>query len=188
MGQHYKGWIPIHTQWYKTPPSDPLKAAFIHKQCDIEIRKGCFLHSFGTELLPGIYCMPAHTVPKLNSSDLRMVTNHSASPFSLNSMIDHNLVTGYPLDNITHMGEMLLENHHSTQGMEKMVVWKSDIAEAYRLMPLHLLWQLKQVNTVNGLRYIDRNIMFGSSGSPTIFISFNSLVTWIAKNIDRPAE
>jgi hypothetical protein len=44
-------------------------------------------------------------------------------------------------------------------------------------------WQLKQVITVDGEHYVDCNLTFGSSGSPGIFISFNSLVMWIAKNI-----
>jgi hypothetical protein len=61
-------------------------------------------------------------------------------------------------------------------------MWKSDIAEAYRLIPLHPHWQLKQVNTIDGLRYIDRTNPFGNSGAPAIFIAFNSLVAWIAKN------
>jgi hypothetical protein len=164
-------------------PADPKKAAFIRDQRDVEIAKGRFSLPFGPDLLPGMYCMPVHAVPKPNSSDLRMVTDHSAGPFSLNSMVDHDLVTGYPLDNMTHMGEMLRENHRLTGGSLPMVVWKSDIAEAYRLMPLHPFWQLKQVNTVDGLRYIDRNVSFGNCGSPAIFIAFNSLVAWIAKNI-----
>jgi hypothetical protein len=125
--------------------------------------------------------MPAHAVPKPNSSDLRMVTDHSAGPFSLNSMVDHDLVTGYPLDTLTHLGEMLISHHLSTFDGRKTVIWKSDIAEAYRLMPLHPHWQLKQVNTVDGLRYVDRNNPFGNSSSAAIFISFNSLVAWIAK-------
>ena len=126
--------------------------------------------------------MPAHAVPKPNSSDLRMVTDHSAGPHSLNSMIDHDRVTGFPLDNMTHMGEMLLTHHRQTLGSDELLAWKSDIAEAHRLMPLHVLWQLKQINTVDGQRYVDRNATFGSSSSAAIFISFNSLVAWIAKN------
>jgi len=27
-------------------------------------------------------------------------------------------------------------------------MWKSDIAEAYWLMPLHPFWQIKQINTI----------------------------------------
>jgi len=163
-------------------PSDSRKAAFIREQRDVEIEKDCFSPVFGRDLLPGMYSMPAHAVPKPNSSDLRMVTDHSAGPYSLNSMIDHDKVTGFPLDNMTHMGEMLLSNFHLTHGVHELLVWKSDIAEAHRLMPLHLLWQLKQVNTVDGWRYVDRNATFGSSSSAAIFISFNSLVAWIAKN------
>jgi hypothetical protein len=163
-------------------PCDDRKAAFICDQRDIEIQKDRFSESFGPNLLPGMYCMPAHAVPKPNSSDLRMVTDHSAGPYSLNSMVDHDQVTGYSLDNMTHMGEMLIAHHRLPSNGRKTLVWKSDIAEAYRLMPLHPHWQLKQVNTVDGLRYIDRNVPFGNSSSAGIFISFNSLVAWIAKN------
>ena len=62
------------------------------------------------------------------------------------------------------------------------MVWKSDIAEVYHLIPLHPHWQLKQINMVNGMHYVDRNNPFGNSGVPAIFIAFNSLVAWIAKN------
>ena len=36
---------------------------------------------------------------------------------------------------------------------------------------------------VDGQCYVNRNLSFGSSGSPEIFISLNSLVAWIAKYI-----
>ena len=163
-------------------PSDDCKAAFIRDQRDIEIQKGCFSESFGTDLLLGMYCMPTHAVQKPNSSDLWMVTDHSAGPFSLNSMVNHDQVTGFPLDNMTHIGEMLIMHHHLPSSNRKTVVWKSDIAEAYHLMPLHPHWQLKQINTVDGLCYVDRNVPFGNSSSAGIFISFNSLIAWIMKN------
>jgi hypothetical protein len=103
-------------------PHDQKKAAFICEQCDIEIAKGRFSKAFGTDLLPGMYCMPAHAVPKPNSSDLRMVTDHSAGPFSLNSMDDYDLVMGYPLDNMTQLGEMLIRHHLSTFNGRRTVV------------------------------------------------------------------
>ena len=43
-------------------------------------------------------------------------------------------------------------------------------------------WQIKQINTIDGQCYVDCHISFGSSTSARIFISFNSLVAWIAKN------
>src|SRR6266567_3054336 len=162
-------------------PTETKKAKFICDQRDIEIGKGRFSTSFGTDLLPGMYSMPVHAVPKPGSTDLRMVTDHSAGIYSLNSMINHELVTGYPLDNMTHIGKMLLSFRRNTPNDRKLVMWKSDIAEAYRLIPVHSFWQIKQINTVNGQCYVDRNNAFGSSASGAIFIAFNSLVLWIAR-------
>ena len=162
-------------------PSDEQKSSLIRDQCLKERHKGYYSESFGTDLLPGMYSMPIHTVPKPHSEDLRLVTDHSAGPFSLNSMIDHTCVTGFPLDNMHQLGEMLLNTRRSI-GNVLLTLWKSDIADAYRLLPVHPLWQAKQIVTVDGERYVDRNLAFGSSASCGIFISFNSLVAWIAKN------
>jgi len=176
-----KDGYPVIHDGSRPTPADPKRAKFIHDQCKIEVEKDRFSKSFGTDLLPGMYSMPVHAVPKPGSTDFRMVTDHSAGSFSLNSMIDHEYVTGYPLDNMTHMGEMLLSFRRSAHDDQKIIMWKSDIAEAYRLMPLHPFWQIKQINTVQGQRYVDRNNPFGNSASGAIFIAFNSLVAWIAK-------
>ena len=56
---------------------------------------------------------------------------------------------------------------------------------AYCLCPMHPFWQIKQAVRIGSDFHIDRCIVFGSSASPAIFISFNSLVTWIAKNKRR---
>ena len=60
-------------------------------------------------------------------------------------------------------------------------MWKSDIAEAYRMCPMHPLWEIKQAVQIDGDYYIDRANCFGSSASFAIFVSVNSLVAWIAK-------
>jgi hypothetical protein len=166
----------------RTPTTDKKKLTFIMEQCLKERDKGYFSHSFGTSLLPGMYSMPIHAVPKPHSVDLRLVVDHSAGLFSLNSMIDHSMVTGFPLDNLRHLGEMLFDIRRSL-GNVSLTMWKSDIADAYRLLPLSPYFQIKQIITVDGERYVDRNLNFGSSGSPGIFISFNSLVAWISKNV-----
>ena len=62
-------------------PLDEKRAKFICEQCDIKISKGCFSQSFGHDLLLGMYCMPVHAVPKPNSSDLHIVTDHSLAIF-----------------------------------------------------------------------------------------------------------
>ena len=174
--------LPVTLDESRPMPTAEDRCAFIRSQCILEQEKGRFSNTFGPDLLPGMYSMPVHVVPKPNSDDLRLVTDHSAGIYSLNSLIDHSLVTGYPLDNLRHLGEVLLDIRRSL-GNVSLVLWKSDISEAYRLMPLSPFWQIKQVNTVDGLRYIDCNLAFGSSASPAIFIAFNSLVAWIAKYV-----
>jgi hypothetical protein len=131
-----------------------------------------------------MYCMPIYAVPKPHSSDLRLVTDHSYGEYSLNSMIDHDSVTGYPLDNLNKFGEMLLDLEMKKPG-KSLIAWKSDIAGAYRILPMHPLWQIKQVNTIDGERFIDRCNAFGGCASGSIFIAFNSLVAWIAKEVKK---
>jgi hypothetical protein len=163
---------------------DPKKAAFLAKQVEIERNKQRFSDNFGTELLPGMYCMPVYAVPKPDGSDFRMITDQSSGEFSLNSMIDREDLVKYPLDNLAQLGEFITLLHQTFPG-EEFVAWKSDVAEAYRLMPLHPCWQIKQANFINGCFHIDRNNAFGGRASGGIFVSFMCLVLWIAKNVRR---
>ena len=111
-------------------PKGQKESKFICAQHDKEIEAGHFSESFGEKLLPGMYSMPIHAVPKPHSSDLRLVTNHSTGAFSLNSMIKREDICGYPLDNMTHLGEMLLKKREEFPD-EKLVLYKSDILDAY---------------------------------------------------------
>lgn len=126
--------------------------------------------------------MPIYVVPKPHLSDLHLITDQSYGKFSLNSMIMHDKVTGFPLDNMVHFGEMLMDLEKKEPEGEK-IAWKSDVAEAYQILPMHPRWQIKQVTRVDDEYHIDPCNSFGGSGSPGIFISFNSLVSWIAKEI-----
>ena len=162
-------------------PRDEKEFTFICGQRDKEIETGRFSSSFGKNLLPGMYSMPIHAVPKPHSTNLRLVTNHSAGDYSLNSMIKREDIAGYPLDNMTHLGEMLLRKKAEFPN-EKLVLFKSDISDAYRNLPMHPLWQIKQINTIQGQRHVDRRNCFGGKGSGSLFIAFNSLVTWVGKN------
>jgi hypothetical protein len=165
-------------------PLDAKKADFLRAQRDLEVSEERFSPPFEHALLPGMYCMPIYAVPKPHSTDLRLVTDQSYGRHSLNSMIQHDKVTGYPLDNMIHFGEMLMDLEKGEPGVEK-VAWKSDIANAYRILPMHPRWQIKQVNRIDGKYYIDRCNAFGGSGAGGLFISFNSLVAWIAKEIKK---
>jgi len=61
------------------------------------------------------------------------------------------------------------------------VLYKSDVAKAYRLLPVHLYWQIKQINHIGGSLHIDRNNTFGGCTSGCNWISFMLLVSWIEK-------
>ena len=127
--------------------------------------------------------MPVHIVPKPNSSDFCMVTDHSLCPDLLNTMISHDDITSYPLDNLKHLGEVLLAFHQTIKSIESLVVFKSNVSKVYCLLPVHKKWQIKQIDTVNGLHYVDHCNMFGNHASGSIWISFNALVLWIAQYI-----
>ena len=90
-------------------------------------------------------------------------------------------IMGYPLDNMTHLGEMLLRKREELPDKE-LVVFKSDISDAYHNLPMHPLWQIKQVNIIQKQCQIDCCNCFSGKGSGSLFISFNALVTWIGKN------
>jgi hypothetical protein len=155
---------------------------FMQKQCNIEIQKGRFSDSFGTSLLPGMFSAPTFAVPKEGSSKLRLVTDQSAGTYSVNDMCschEH----AFPLDNMTHLGEQILKAYNELTPDEHLVVYKSDVAEAYRLIPMHPIWQTKQINTVDGQRYVDRNNVFGGRRSGDIFIAVMAGVMWIMENI-----
>ena len=161
-------------------PQNPDEAQFLRDQRDHEIFKGRFSESFGDKLLPGMYCMPVFAVPKPHSTDLRMVTDQSAGKFSLNSMIPCEDIIGYPLDNLRHLGEFLISMHNLSPDSRR-VLFKSDVAEAYRLLPVHPYWQLKQINRIGNSLHVDRNTAFGGRASGCNWIAFMSLVSWIAK-------
>ncbi|KAG2746164.1 hypothetical protein P692DRAFT_20849526 [Suillus brevipes Sb2] len=77
---------------------------FIEDQICEEIRLGCVSESLGTKLYPGMYSVPMHTVPKPNSDKLRLVVDHTAGDYSLNSMIDRDAIKGTKLDGLQSLG------------------------------------------------------------------------------------
>ena len=144
------------------PQTDNLdKDNFLHDQHDHEILKRHFSEAFGEKLLPGMYCMPVFAIEKKpHSTDLQMVTHQSAGNHSLNSMIPWDDIIGYPFDNLQHLAEFFLSMHHQNPD-SPCVLSKSDITEAYWLLPVHPCWQMKQVNHIDDLLHVNRNSAFG---------------------------
>ena len=149
---------------------DEEKKEFLVNQIQHEKDLERMSPSFGEDLLPGMYCMPHYVVPKPHTAGWRLVNDLSAGPYSLNSMVNHQSIVGYPLDNLAHLGTLLLRKSRERPGV-KLVVWKSDITEAYRICPMHKLWQLKQAIRIEGELSIDRvNVFGGSSSGPFLFL------------------
>ena len=170
---------PVTWDYSERPPKNEQEASFLREQRDVEIRADRYSESFGPDLLPGMYSTPVHAVPKPRSEKLRLVNDHSAGPYSLNSMIAREDVIGARMDSISDLIAALLryrrEHPNST-----LILFKSDVSAAYRRLPLHPLWQIKQIVTVDSMRHVDRCTCFGGRGSCRHYTAFMGLVLWIA--------
>lgn len=182
------GDYPVSRECPSRVPTSERERDFLRTQIDKEIKTERFSPAFGPDLLPGMYEIPVHAVPKpsLDPFALRMVVDHSAGDFSPNSMITKESIAGVRLDGIKALGSALrvVRRRVKIERPDKVAIalelWKSDVKAAYRQMPMHRLWQLKQIVNIFGKRHVDRNNNFGGRGSMKIWASFISLVIWIA--------
>ena len=124
-----------------------------------------------------MYSTPILAVPR--KGKLRLCNHQSHREFSLNSMIKRNDIARVKLDSIRELGESLHLFRHQHRD-KPLVLFKSDVKATYRWIPLHFLWQIKQVITFDALCCIDRAACFGSWGLQIIFMAFMGLVMWIA--------
>ncbi|KAJ7471793.1 hypothetical protein FB451DRAFT_307877 [Mycena latifolia] len=176
------------------PPASDRERDFINSQRDVEIAKGRFSRTFGPDLLPGMYSTPILAVPKPHSDDLRLVSHQSCGPFAPNTMVDKTKTKGPRMDTMQQFIPALLRFRREHPDAE-LVVWKSDVAEAFRLTSVHKLAQIKQIATSNlptraevssgkSSNALQRNVdwcsTFGNCGSPRIWASVMGLVIWIA--------
>ncbi|KZT25777.1 hypothetical protein NEOLEDRAFT_1064634 [Neolentinus lepideus HHB14362 ss-1] len=91
-------------------PKDEQQAEFMREQHDDKVKQEWYSPSFGKHLLPGMYNIPIHTVPKppLNSGCLRLVINMSAGDYAPNSVIMKQAIAGLHLNGMHALGEALL--------------------------------------------------------------------------------
>jgi hypothetical protein len=131
---------------------EPEYQKFIAEQVAEEVALGHFSPLFGTSLLPGMYTVPLHMVPKPETTKLCMVVDQSAGKYSLNSMIECDDIAGIKLDGIHSLGVSLCQ-FRSTDPVSPLIIWKSDVSVAYHHLPLHPAFQIKQIVTVDGWHY-----------------------------------
>ena len=175
QGEEY----PVTWDYSNRPPKTEREADFLRNQRDIELAENRYSEGFGTDLLPGMYSTPVHAVPKPRSQKLRLVNDHSAGTYSLNSMIARGDVVGAKMDSISDLIGALLR-YRKKHPKTTLILFKSDVSAAYRRLPLHPLWQVKQIVTIDGVRHVDRCTCFGGRGSCRDYTAFMGLVLWIA--------
>jgi len=170
---------PVTWDFSDRPPKTEREADFLRSQRDTELGEQRYSEGFGLDLYPGMYSTPIHSAPKPRSDKLRLINDHSAGVYSLNSMIARDDVMGARMDTISDLGAALLR-FRQTHPETKLVMFKSDVSAAYRRLPLHPLWQIKQIATIDGVRHVDRCTSFGGRGSCRSYTAFMGLVLWIA--------
>ncbi|KZV98361.1 hypothetical protein EXIGLDRAFT_669524 [Exidia glandulosa HHB12029] len=154
------------------------KLDFFEETCREEVEAGRWSEDFGPDLLPGMYSSPIFAVPKPHTSKFRMVVDHSSGTHSLNSFISRDGVAT-KLDSVRDLGHFL-RIVRSNSGLKLRLV-KSDGSKAYRRAPVHPLWQIKQIISVNGSRRVDRCCNFGTKSAGDIWFAIISLVLWGAQ-------
>ena len=161
----------------RSPITGKDEARFIKQQSKEEIKLGRWSKSFGKKLLPGMHSSPIGAIPKSTPGKYRFIMDQSRGPYSLNSTIPRHKVK-VKLDTIHDLGKKLLAVRKKYP-KRKIILWKSDVKSAYRLLPVHPHWQIKQAVFVNGQHHIDRCNTFGNRGGGWNWDSFISLVNWI---------
>lgn len=144
--------------------------------CAEEVARGRYSQPFHT-LLAGMKVSPLLLAAKSNSTKMRVCTDMSYGQHSLNDLVRKDECR-VAFDSIISFAPYIVEKSKSGQ---KLLIWKSDVQNAYRIIPMCLQWQLRQIVCINNLFYVDRCANFGSSASPKIWCSVFSLVLWLAE-------
>lgn len=158
---------------------DEKGLAFVASQRDEEIEARRFSRAFST-LLPGMQTSAIGAVPKPHSDKYRLITDQSAGPHALNSFIAREDAK-VRYDTLQDLGRALRAIKAKYPGVP-LVLWKSDVAHAFRTVPMHPLWQIRQVVEIGGSYHVDHCMAFGNRSSPVIWCRLAGLVAWIAVN------
>ncbi|KAH9911022.1 uncharacterized protein BXZ73DRAFT_2249, partial [Epithele typhae] len=163
-----------------SPPRDEKAQVFLREQRDEEVFADRWSPAFGHDLLPGMVAMPLFAIPKPNSDKFRLINHLSYGKYSVNSLVPPESIRGTVLDGVPALGDSLRQVAADFPDVS-LLLWKSDVAHAYRNLPVAPQQQLLQINTIDHLRHVDRNLPFGHRGSLKCWQAFNSLVIWIAE-------
>jgi hypothetical protein len=88
-------WVLAKSQYTLSNLSDNLHCSirtqaeedFITAQIHKEVLVDRYSEDFGLDLLPGMYCLPIHTISKPGGNTFQLINDQSAGEYSLDSMI-----------------------------------------------------------------------------------------------------
>ena len=120
----------------------PAVQAFVKQYAQDKAVVGRYSEPFRPDLLPGMVSMPMYAVPKPHSDKLHLINDHSSGQHLLNDGISKADV-GMPQDNLQDLGHNLLYLCKLFGPNAPLWLFKSDVSNAYRLLPMHPLWQIK---------------------------------------------
>jgi len=124
-------------------------------------------------------CQPVFAVPKPGSQKLRLINDHSAGNKSLNSLIPSE--GGFiKLDTLRDLGANIRAQIASRGGKTPCYLFKSDVSQAYRRLPMHVRWQVRQGTEIDGVYHVDRNAVFGNRASGRIWCLLLDCILWAA--------
>ena len=126
-----------------------------------------------TDLLPGMKVSPIFVVWQRGKA--RVVTDHTAS--GLNDRIPR-AEARVRYDDMRTFGQVLFDAKKAHPD-ELLVTWKSDVSSAFLNLPVHPIYQLKQVVDVEGTRRLIHRLIFGNRASPRCWCSVSGLMCWI---------
>jgi hypothetical protein len=126
-------------------------------------------------LLPGMKTSPMFVVWQKQKP--RIITDHAGSGLN-NGISKENSKVKY--DDMHPFGQALRRARSDNPAVD-LILYKSDVAAAFLNLPAHPIWQLRQVVSVDGDRYIVRRLVFGNRASPRCWCAVSALICWIGE-------
>jgi hypothetical protein len=142
--------------------------------CDQKIEAEHWSHPI-SHLVPGMKVSPLfviwqHLTPQV-------ITDHTASGLN-DGILKEDAKVKY--DDMRAFGGCL---HRAVldNPSKHLTLLKSDIASAFLNLPVHPIWQLRQLVRVDGILYLGHHFIFGSRAAPRCWCSLLSLICWLGE-------
>jgi hypothetical protein len=126
-------------------------------------------------LVPGMKVSPMFVI--WQHSKPRVITDHSAS--GLNDGIPRDEAR-VKYDDMRAFGGCLHRALLDNPG-KRLTLFKSDIASAFLNLPVHPIWQLRQLVRVDDILHLVRRFIFGCRAAPRCFCCLSGLICWLGE-------